>query len=547
MERKYAGEHPGSGIQSLKSATTGLDPFTGDWGSGLTNLYHLLRRTSFGVSQADVDALSPLSVPDAVELLLTVPASAPNPPLNNYNASYNDPTGVLPGQTWSTAAYGDGTVNAYRITSYKAWWLGLMLGESLSIVEKMTLFWHNHFATETGIVGDARYCYKQNALLRQFALGNFKDLTKQVTIDPAMLRYLNGYANTKTAPDENYGRELQELFTVGKGPASMYTEDDVKAAARVLTGWRDNSTLISSYFNPNAHDTTDKQFSSFYNNTLIIGKTGTDGATEVDDLLTMIFAQDEVAKFICRKIYRWFVYYTIDQTIEDNIITPLAAIFRSNNYEIRPVLATLLKSAHFFDPLNIGCMIKSPIDFCSELCRQYNVQFPSSNNFAVQYSAWDYIRSYGSTLGMNIGDPPNVAGWPSYYQVPEFYELWINSDTLPLRNQFSDVFISTNGRQVGGFKLKIDPFAFVQRISNPFDPNALVAGLAQLILAIALTSDQLTFLKGVLLPGLPDYEWTNEWTNYVSNPTDPTSLATVQNRLQVLIKTIMDFAEYQLA
>ncbi len=543
----YAGSRPGPIVKPLKTASTGLEPFTGDWGTGLSNLYHLLRRTTFGVSKTDVDALSQMSVPAAVNSLLTVPASSPGPPVNNYNATYADPTGILPGETWVAASYGNGTVNAYRVQSLKAWWIGLMLDQSASVVEKMTLFWHNHFSTETGIVGDARYCYKHNALLRQYALGNFKDLTKQITIDPAMLLYLNGYVNSASAPDENYGRELQELFTVGKGPDSHYTEDDVKAAARALTGWRINSAQLTSYFNPNAHDTTNKQFSSFYNNTVITGKTGQDGATEVDDLLSMIFAQQEVAKFICRKIYRWFVYYAIDQTIEDNIITPLADIFRNSNYEIVPVLSALLNSAHFFDPLNVGCMIKSPVDFCVGLCRQYNVGFPASTDPGTQYGAWDFIRSYGTLLGMNIGDPPNVAGWPAYYQVPEFYELWVNSDTLPRRNQFSDTLISTNGRLTNGFKVKIDPFAFVQRVSMPYDPNVLISSLAQLVLAVSLTADQLTFLKGVLIPGLPDYEWTNEWTNYVNNPTDPMSVATVQSRLQALLKTMMDLAEYQLS
>ena len=129
-----------------------------------------------------------------------------------------------------------------------------MINQGTSIHEKMILFWHNHFATETLDIGDARYVYKHHMLLRKYALGNFKEFVKEITIDPAMLRYLNGYLNNKNSPDENYARELQELFTLGKGPKSNYTEGDVKAAARVLTGYTVNATIISSVFDPNRHD-----------------------------------------------------------------------------------------------------------------------------------------------------------------------------------------------------------------------------------------------------------------------------------------------------
>jgi uncharacterized protein (DUF1800 family) len=141
-----------------------------------------------------------------------------------------------------------------------------MLNQERNLTEKMTLFWHNHFATQSYIYSDARYAYKHNALLRANAFGNFKALTRAVTTDPAMLNYLNGNTNTKNAPNENYGRELQELFTVGKYPTPWYTEDDVKAAAKALTGWKIDANAITSYFDDTKHDTTDKQFSSFYGN-----------------------------------------------------------------------------------------------------------------------------------------------------------------------------------------------------------------------------------------------------------------------------------------
>jgi uncharacterized protein (DUF1800 family) len=252
-------------------------------------------------------------------------------------------------------------VNSLRNASFKKWWMGVMINQDRSIREKMMLFWHNHFATETNVVGNAQFVYSHHLLLRTYALGNFKSLTRAVTIDPAMLVYLNGERNTKNAPDENYSRELQELFCCGKGPDSLYTEGDVKAAAQVLTGWKNDAATLSSTFVPQRHDATNKQFSSFYNNTIIQGKTGpTAGDEELDALLNMIFATQEVAKYICRRLYRWFVYYDIDDTVEATIITPLANLFRTGNYEIKPVLDVLLKSEHFFDALAKGCLIKSP-------------------------------------------------------------------------------------------------------------------------------------------------------------------------------------------
>ncbi len=549
VKKQTASEFANKKLPVVQRTTTGLEQYAGPWGADQS--LHLLRRTMFGATKSDVDVLKTKTMLDAVDLLLTIPTTAPTPPVNNYNDKYPDPV-VAAGQTWVNAPRGtDGTINAVRIASFKSWWFGLILNESLSIVEKMTLFWHNHFSTETNVVSDARYIYKYNALLRQYALGNFKELTKQITIDPAMIRYLNGYANTKTAPDENYGRELQELFTSGKGVNSQYTEADVKAAARLLTGWRDDATNITYTFDATKHDTTDKQFSAYYNNTKIIGRSGaTAGTDELNDLLTMIFAQQEVSKFICRKLYRWFVYYVIDQNAEDNVIIPLAQIFRDNNYDIKPVLAALLKSAHFYDAANIGCMIKNPVDVIAGTLRQFSIAFPNSTAFVAQYVLWSAMQNSAAAMELNIGDPPNVAGWPAYYQIPQYYELWINSDTLPKRKNFTDMCV-TSGYQttVNGikYKLAIDPIAFASIFSNPGDPNQLIADMAQYLFAIQLSDNEKTTLKSALLSGqISDYYWTNAWNDYIAAPTDVNKKNIVFTRLQSVMSYLLNIAEFQL-
>ncbi|HEY0273496.1 MAG TPA: DUF1800 domain-containing protein, partial [Chitinophaga sp.] len=365
----------------------GIAPYAGVWTAD--QVTHLLKRTMFGATRADIDFFKGLGMDAAVDLLLNsgTPYVAPTPPVNNYGA---DPTGIAEGAVWVHSAQpeaGDEAdmLNDSRNRSWKAWWFGLMVNQSRSLNEKMTLFWHNHFATETMTVKDGRLAWLTNETLRKNALGNFKDLTKAITLDPGMLVYLNGYLNSKEAADENYARELQELFTVGKGPDSHYTEDDVRAAARVLTGYRVDFDTCTTYFQTTEHDTENKQFSDFYSAKIISGQTGPQGQNELDALLDIIFAQVECAKFICRKLYRFFIYYTIDAAAEANVITPLANLFIASKFEIKPVLSALFKSEHFFDPGNMSCLIKSPVDFVVGMCREFNIQFPAPGDYTNLY------------------------------------------------------------------------------------------------------------------------------------------------------------------
>lgn len=523
--------------------TSGIDYYAPPF--GLTEKIHLLKRVLFGVKQKDIDLIKDKNLDESLNLLLNT-SPEPLPPLNNYNdTNFTDST-VPTGQSWVKAPY-DGNANGRRITSFKSWWTGLMLNQETTIHEKMVLFWHNHFATETLDINDARYIFKHNALLRAHALGNFRQLVREVTLDPAMLRYLNGYLNNKNSPDENYARELQELFTLGKGLKSNFTESDVKAAAKVLTGYTVNATTISSSFDPNRHDTGNKQFSSFYNNKVINGLTGANGAMETDLLLNMIFQQEEVAMYICRRLYRFFVYYEIDEATETNVITPLAKVFRDNNYEIKPVLKALFCSEHFYDPINRACMIKSPVDLCVGLCREFNIRFPEPTDIVNQYFMHDYIRTQASNMQQNLGDPPSVAGWAAYYQEPQFHELWINADTLPRRNQFSDTMIG-NGYTRNGKKISIDILSFVDTLPDPADPNKLINDSLMVILSIEVTSSVKDFLKSILLSGQStDSYWTAAWQTYKSNTSITANKTIVLTRLQSMFKYLMNLPEYQLS
>jgi len=386
----------------FQGSLAGIAPYTGTW--DLPRVVHLLKRTLFGATVDDIDYFLTLTMSQAVDQLLQPSPAPATAPLNNYGA---DATGVASWQTWINASllYQDDKLNADRVSSLQCWWIGQLLNPGRSIHEKMTLFWHNHFAMDaTAHFADipARLWYDQYMILRQNALGDFRQMAKAIALNPAMLIYLNGSTNTKTAPNENFARELQELYTVGKGSGSMYTQADVATAARVLTG----HTIDNNYnyvFQPGDHDDLNKKFSDFYSSHITTGYSGPGGAGELDDLLTMIFNTQESARFICRKLYGFFVYYKIDNTVETNVIAPLADIFRQSGYSITAVLSTLLKSQHFFDIVNSGaCIIKSPLDFLIGLCREYKVALPDTADPSAQYAAYELLHQRSRILQQEI-------------------------------------------------------------------------------------------------------------------------------------------------
>lgn len=528
--------------------TAGLEAYAGTWDQ--RHASHLLRRTLFGFTRADLDKAMGMTSAACVDALLDVPAETLAPPIT---VDAND-TGSAVGQSWTTAAY-DGTLNGSRQRSLQDWWMALIVGQTFSLREKMVLFLNNHLATELDTVGDPKYSYGLQSLLRSHAVGNFRDLVRQVSIDPAMLKYLNGDSNTSTNPNENYGRELQELFTVGKGPEiaagnyTNYTEEDVKAAARVLTGWRDVHDSPTSEFQEKKHDVKDKAFSAGYGNTVIAGRSGPDAGTqELDDLIAMIFAQAETAKYLCRKLYRFFIYYAIDATVEANVIAPLADQLIKGDFELKPVLATLFKSAHFHDAANLGCQIKTPLDVVAGALRQLAIPMPDATNTVKQYSLLNALVGEASRMQQEIGNPPNVAGWSAYYQDPVFYETWINSDTLPRRVQYTDKLASAKGYGYYTDKsfLSADVLALAKTTSKPGTIDTLVSELAAIFFPITLTDAQIKYLKDVMLSGVPEYEWGVEWDDYAAAPADATKIKPVESRLRALLTAMMELAEFQL-
>ena len=522
-----------------------ITPYSGSWGK--PQIQHLLRRTLFGFTKADYAYFQGKTLNATVTELLTVPASAPPPPLVDYVGDATLTQGV---DTWVNGPV-DGNNTGNRQASLRGWWAGLMINQERNIREKMVMLWHDHIPTDIGnTVSEPIYCYRYNALLRQYALGNFKTLVRQMTIEPAMLYYLSGRSNTKSQANENFARELQELFTVGKDLPSYYTEGDVQTAAKVLTGWSTNNTTLTTTFTPLNHTTGNKTFSSFYNNTIITGKTiadATSGPDELDALMNMIFSNAEVARYVVRKIYRFFVYYKIDATVEANVIVPLADLFRTGGYEIKPVMQALLTSQHFYDITNTtGSVIKNPVDHTIVFARVFGVTFPSISvptDYKNLYQNWRFFNDSGNVQQMRPGNPPNVAGWSAYYQAPTYHELWINAETLRQKKIFTDRLLTSNYNTT----TKVDVLAFTATLNSPSDPNALIAEVIDLMLVQDLDTTLKAQLKAILLSNqVDDTYWTVAWNNYVSNPSNTTYQATARTRLQSLYQAIVGMAEYLL-
>lgn len=520
-----------------------VTPYSGPFGT--PELRHLLRRTLFGCSNADLAHFAGQSLDQVVTSLLDF-TSATTPPLKNYwlNAGGGpDPSlidGNVPfGTTWVNTPRDpaqEPTVSQKRIESFAAWRTGLLVHQERTVREKLVLFWYNHMPVEASAVfnPDLQYAYDQ--LLRGHAKGNFRQLVHDVTVSGAMLIYLNGYLNNLFAPDENYARELMELFTLGEG--SGYTEADVQAAARVLTGWTvridDNGTPIlpGTIYLPFLHDASDKTFSAFFNNTTIAGQAGPDsGEVELNALLDMILAKEEVSLYICRELYRYFVHGQIDATTEAQLIVPLAELFRQHQDapdQMRVVMHALLTSAQFFGSDIRACMIQPPVDLVVGTLRKLDFPFPTPAQMEAQYAAWLQVYSLLAYAGQNLYQPPNVAGWPAYHQFPQYDDIWMDSSTYPTRNNalgailWVGITTDANMYQAASQNLtfKVDLLAVVAQFSDPYDPNVLVQEAVDLLFAVPVSATVRFQLKVafLLLGQLSDHYWSDAYELYLLDP-----------------------------
>ncbi len=354
---------------------------------------HLLRRTRIGdPAPEEIDEILTLTPYEAVESLFAFD------PLPEPFSWVSEPPGAPENKE----------IERQRRNELLGFTLDIALKDK-SIREKMVYFWSNHFVVQMSKVKDPRWMFSINNLFRKYAVGDIKELTKAVGKEPAMLVYLDGTKNTRKSINENYARELQELFTIGRG---NYTQLDVVEAARAFTGWKIHKDQGTSYFNPRLFDWGTKTF---------YGKTGRFNG---DDIVDIIFQRPETARFLAGKLYRHFVYFKEDQEIVDE----LAALLIENDYNLEPVLKTLLKSGHFMDEIFIGADIKSPIQLLIGMIRQMGSGMLRER----------VMKKALFLTGQPPFEPPNVAGW-------EEHEAWISSSTLVYRKALASRFLEQTG------------------------------------------------------------------------------------------------------
>ena len=368
---------------------------------GYDGARHLLNRAGFGAADAEVRAFSALDRREAVERLLEgarreatlAPPAFVNEPFVPYarlRAMSAEERMAAQRQLFQQGL------------ELRAWWLREMTVTPSPLTERMTLFWHNHFATSQQKVKSGVLMYRQNVLLRREALGNFATLLHAVSKDPAMLAYLDNARSRKEAPNENFAREVMELFTLGEG---HYGERDIKEAARAFTGWSIEPSTGEYKYRPFFHDPGEKT---------VLGRTGRLGG---DDVLDLLLARPETAEFVVRKLWREMVSPTPDPAE----VKRLATVFRESRYEVKPLMRAMLTSDAFWAPANRAALIKSPVDLVVGTLRTFDIRPLDMRPAAVAAAA----------LGQNVFSPPNVKGWPGG-------EAWITSSTLLGRKQWLD-------------------------------------------------------------------------------------------------------------
>ena len=541
-----------------------LSPISGVLGT--QKAAHLLRRATLGPRLQDISAFSGMTAQAAFTTLTQAQAIPVLP---------NDPS---TGANWIYPNIPDSETNSFSDYT-RSWWMENMRASGANLTDRMVWFYHTHFPMiMSRIEGNPQFAIDYLRLLHFYALGNYKDLTKALCIDNAMLLHLDGNLNIKGVPQENFAREFLELYTVGKGEEvsignyTNFTETDVQAFTKCFTGWGIDSTFQTIDPTTNIptgkvkgngsvssqHDITTKQFTNAFNNASIQTGSivGTNAAipavyTELDDVIELVFDSPHAAKHICRRIYREFVYYNITDEIESDIIEPLANTLVSNNYNIIAVLEVLFQSEHFYDldtPItednNIGAIIKSPMDLIIGTMRLFNLTVPDKTTQLVNhYDLYSQLIGQLDLQGLQFFEPYDVAGYEPYYQLPDFHRYWISSNYLANRYKFAE-FLITGFNGSSGVLLKLNIVTFVEdNCSNPGDATTLVQELVDWLFPMTIDSDRFNYFRdNVLLDQLSAANWTDEWDNYINSGSD----VNVRLQLESLAMAMMQSPEYQL-
>lgn len=462
---------------SAPTSTGGLEPYVPsiDTPWDIYRAGHLLTRCGLFADPARIRGLISQNPLDVVDALVDEAISLPLPPPPASTTDFPPPPDA---PTEERNAFTTRNVEASK--QLRVDWIDELMERGLR--EKMVLLWSNHFVTQQRVYFYAAYGHDYLQTLRSNALGNFKSFVRDIGVTPAMVEYLDAKLNRKGHPNENYARELLELFTVG---LDNYSQQDVTELARALTGWSDIPESFSVVFSPEHFDDTDKT---------VFGRTEN---FSYDSAIDLIFDErpNEIAQFVCTKIYKFFVYAEPDQAIVDE----LADLFIAENFDVAPVIRTLLKSAHFFDNAFVRSAIKTPLELfgsvASLVLREEIPEEQQSNSSSKRSDLRSEVLSMGEELMRVWGqvplDPPNVAGWKGN-------RSWITSGTLVDRWNFTLRLLRT-------FEVNVDEM--LTWTTDPTDPALFAWEIAEHLLGKLDPSEQ-EELTDLLLAGTPDYEWS---------------------------------------
>ncbi len=412
---------------------------------GMRQAAHLFRRAGFGATWTELQEAVAAGPEQTVDQLLNTVES---------EAFLQQSTSL------ANAAIASGNVR-----QLSAWWCYRMLTTPVQLLEKATLFWHGHFATSADKVADAKLMLTQNELLRRHAFGDFGEMLLQVSRDPAMLIYLDSATNRKAHPNENYAREIMELFCLGEG---NYTENDIRELARCFTGWEIRRERFR--FNAYQHDTGTKT---------ILGQTGRFGGEEA---IRVVVEQRAAPEFLVARLIRYFLADELDSTSAEDLIRPLADQLRSTGMVIRPVLMRLLSSNLFYSEHSVARKVRSPVELAVGLLRSLQ---GSTDVFE--------LASQLEILGQGLFFPPGVKGWDGG-------RTWINSSTLLARSNLVRQLLQNQKT-----RFNREPLSDYLRSAGLSTSEMIVDYLETLLFAIPLPSSARS--KVVSIPGSkPDSE-----------------------------------------
>ena len=570
-----------------------LSKYNGEF--GVVQKKHLLNRTMVGFCNRHYKDLEGLNIDQAIDLIFT--KDTMQEPKNNYywvlsKEEYKEKyisEDVEPNQPFIDRPYlsypgnreylGDERRRAFFSSIYEN-----IYNQKTSIHWRLFLFLHNLVPSKFDNFLGHKGMFNYTKLVFDSCFSSYKDFIYNVTFDGSMLYYLNLARSTKEKPDENYAREIQELFTVGKRPFAKFTEQDVREAARLLVGCGVDFGITvlgeghenTPIFNSSNHDTGDKQFSPFYDNKIIRGREGDEGIEEVKEFVDMLCQTEENSIYIVRRLYQFFVYPSLTEEIEELIIKPLSKIYKENNFSLIEPLKVLLKSEHFYLNNIENSLIKSPIDFIIGMIKEtdivnkgvlyvndgmnnYNSLF-NYNYFGekekdishIKYQIGMTIKYNSENLGMGLLAPPSVSGWPAYYQEPVYDLFWLNSSTFQSRFNLIGDFMSNgvwidaliNGRQI---RYRPNIIEYLNSFSNPFEYTSFIEEMTFRLLGGEPSSSTLLGLNQALLGGNSEDHWKEELEKILltDNP-DESSYYSISWRIGAAFEVVGTSGEFHL-